>query len=196
MNACDSRTKRYPALRCLVKVIALAAICVGPGLAGIDETLGGLPSGGGDDGLPAGIDSRSTFFLQGTFTEVDTVVVQMHGEIAPELVDVGGGIVRKIFHGNYDLVLDEYVLHTTNVKVGILTSTIAGPTKYTITWDGAHTPVLSVPEGSAIELPFGRIRASGMLDEPAVLIAWTARHGRSTFALQRLSGQIRVTIHH
>jgi len=196
MNACDFKTDRYPVLRCLVKVIALAAICVGPGLAGIDETLGGLPDLGDDGGLPAGIDSRSSFFLQGTFTEVDTVVVQMHGEDAPELVDLGGGIVRKIFHGDYEIVLDEYVLHTTNVKVGILTSTIAGPTKYMITWGGAHTPVLSVPEGSAIELPFGRIRASGMLDEPAVLMAWTARRGRSAFALQRLPGQIRVTIHH
>ncbi len=196
MNACESKTNRYPALRRLLKVIALAAICVGPGLAGIDETLGGLPNDWGDDGFPASIDRRSSFFVQGTYTEVDTVVVQAHGEIAPDLEPLGGGMVRKHFHGNYELVLDEYVLHTTNVKVGILTSIIAGPTKYAITWDGAQTPVLSVPEGSVIDLPFGRIRASGMLDEPAVLAAWTSRYGRTTFAMQRLSGQIRVTIHH
>jgi hypothetical protein len=196
MKASDSRSKRSPSLRRLAGVLALGAIFVGPGLAGVDETLGGLPGNDDGDGIPGNLDRRPSFFVQGTYTEVESVVVQDQGAIPPELVEVEPGIVRKIFHGDHELVLDEYIFHTTNVTMGVLCSSISGLTKYMLSWDGGHTQILSVPEGSVIELPFGRIRSSGMLDAPAKLTAWNSRHGRSIFAMQRLAGQIRIQIQH
>jgi hypothetical protein len=177
-------------------VLALAVVLVGPGLAGIDETMGGLPGSDNGDELPGGLDRRPSFFVQGTFAEVEAVVVQDQGAVPPELVEVEPGIVRKIYHGDYELVLDEYVFHNTNVTMGVLSSSISGLTKYMLAWDGGHTQVLSAPEGSVIELPFARIRSSGMLDAPAKLLAWNSKHGRSTFTMQRLAGQLRVQIQH
>jgi hypothetical protein len=193
MDVSNYRPSRWHGLVCAVALVALVG---GPGIAGVDETLGGLPgTGGGGDELQRP-DLRSSFFVEGTFEEVTRVVASMRGAEDDELVEVSPGIVRRIFHGNYELTLDEYFLDTTNVKMGILASSVAGVTKYVITSNEARTPLFSVPEGGTIDLPFARVKASGMLDEPAVLSTFSLAHPRSDFAMRRAGGFVHVVIQH
>lgn len=197
MSTRDSYSHRTPTCLRLAGVIALAIAFGGPGLAGVDETLGGLP--GKDNGgniVRGGPDERAAFFVQGTYTEVTTAVAEMRLEEQYEDVEIEPGILRRTFHGKVDLVLDEYVFTTTGVRMGVITSPVGGVGKYVITWEGGRTPIVTVSEGATIQLPYGRIRAIGMLDEPAILTTWNRVGGRSRIEMERHLGQMRVSIRH
>lgn len=193
MKLIHTLKRSYNLLLGMAAALALTAWVAGPGIAGgVDETLGGLPGNGSGSDLPGLPDKRPTLFVQGTYAEVMGAVVSYRGEV-PELIEVTPGILRRIFHGNVDLVLDEYWFQTSGVELGVQASTVAGAMKYSFVWAGARTAVYTMAEGGVLALPYERF---ALFDQPAVLDTWNRAEGRATFRFLNEAGRIHVSVQH
>ena len=162
---------------------------------GDDETIGTLPIVGNRgqlDFVRMMRDVRPTFFLEGNFDEILSVIVGCDGVGRVSVEGLPDGRSRLRFHGRIDLQLDRQLMQAAGVELGVCVPPAFRGARAWSGLAGQITPAGALPAGN-LPLPVSVLEARGSIQgRPWVLAARSARQGSYRFQAWTDAGLLHV----
>lgn len=152
----------------------------GVGRGGDDETIGTLPIVGNHgqiDIVRWMRDVRPSFYLEGQFDEILSVISGCDGFGRVSVEALADGRSRLVFHGRLEVRLDRQLMQAACVDVGaFVPATFRGATAWS-GWSGNLTPLGALRTGD-LALPVGMLDANGaVFGSPWNLAARSSSYG-------------------
>lgn len=168
---------------------------VGTDRGGDDETIGTLPilgNRGHLDFVRMMRDVRPTFFLEGNFDEILSVIVGCDGVGRVSVEALADGRSRLRFHGRIEVQLDRQLMQAAGVELGAsIPSTFRGARAWS-GWAGQLTPAGTLAAGN-LALPVSVLDARDSIQgHPWVLAARSARQGNYRFQAWTDAGLLHI----
>lgn len=152
----------------------------GVGRGGDDETIGTLPilGNGGQLNLVRRMrDVRPSFYLDGHFDEILSVIAGCEGHGRVSVEPLPDGRSRLTFHGRIELRLDRQLMQAAGVELGTCVPATFGGVPAWSGWSGSLAPLGLLRAGS-FALPVASLDANGSIQaSPWNFAARSARLG-------------------